>query len=81
MTHDDMNRLLNLATIPEVAAMLNVHPRTIKRMIDRGDLPAVWITPRLCRIDLAEVLAFIERRHDPILAALKRVRRGYAPRR
>lgn len=40
-------------TIPEAAEALRVDPKTIRRMIARGDIHAERIGPRLIRVDMA----------------------------
>jgi excisionase family DNA binding protein len=50
-----MERLL---TVAEVAKILTVSEKTIRRMIDRGDLEAVWIG-RSVRISPKELAALM----------------------
>ena len=76
MTPEAPQHLPCFVTVIEVALLLQVHQRTVHRLIARGDLKAVWITSRLCRIDQAEVLAFVERRNNATLAAMGRSIRG-----
>lgn len=42
-------------TIADAAAFLKVNPRTIRRMITRGDIYAERVGPRLIRVDLASL--------------------------
>lgn len=39
-----------LRSIADVAQRLNVSRPTVRRMIDRGDLPVVHVGPRLIRV-------------------------------
>lgn len=48
-----------LLTIKEVAEVLNVNPRTVNRMIDRGELPAVKVGNRW-RIKPEDVKDFLK---------------------
>ena len=43
-----------VATVPEFAEILKVHPRTVERMIQRGDLKIIRVG-RLIRIPLTEL--------------------------
>lgn len=43
------------ATIADAAAILGVHRDTVRRMIDRGEIYAERVGPRLVRIDLSSV--------------------------
>lgn len=45
-------------TVAETAKRLSVHPATVRRMLDRGDLVRVRIG-RLVRVDLSSLDAFI----------------------
>jgi excisionase family DNA binding protein len=45
-------------TVAETAQRLSVHPATVRRMLDRGDLARIRIG-RLVRVDLASLDAFI----------------------
>lgn len=42
-------------TIADAAAILGVHRDTVRRMIDRGEIYAERVGPRLVRIDLSSV--------------------------
>lgn len=44
-----------LGSVQEAADILGVHPSTIRRHADRGDLTPVKISPRNVRYDLAAV--------------------------
>ncbi len=44
-----------LLTISQVAAVLAVHPVTVRRMIKDGRLPVVYLTPTLPRIPKSAV--------------------------
>jgi len=48
-----------LLTIGEVAKYLQMHPRTIMRLVDRGELPAVRIGKSV-RFETETVCAFVE---------------------
>jgi excisionase family DNA binding protein len=50
-------------TIDETAARLHVSPRTVRRMIERGDLVSFHVG-RAHRIAVSEVDAFIRRDHS-----------------
>ena len=49
-----------LRTVQGTAERLNVSTRTVRRLIDAGDLPVIWIG-RSIRIDDDDLDAFIER--------------------
>ncbi|GAA3211159.1 helix-turn-helix domain-containing protein [Microbacterium terregens] len=42
-------------SVAEAARHLEVNPATVRRMIDRGDVYAERVGPRLIRVDLASV--------------------------
>lgn len=44
-----------LAPIAEAAAVIDCHPRTIRRRIADGSLAAYRVGPRMLRVDLDEV--------------------------
>jgi excisionase family DNA binding protein len=48
-----------LLTIDDVAKYLQMHPRTIMRMVDRGELPAVRFGASV-RFEVEAVRAFVE---------------------
>ena len=50
---------MDLLTIESAADMLAVHPRTIRRYIDAGDLPAYRLGPRQIRVKRADVDALL----------------------
>ncbi|BCW70337.1 helix-turn-helix domain-containing protein [Arthrobacter sp. NicSoilB8] len=43
-----------LASLTEAAARYKCNPRTIRRMIERGELTAYRVGPKLLRIDIRE---------------------------
>jgi excisionase family DNA binding protein len=49
-----------LLTVGELAARLRVRPCTIQRWTRRGRLPAVRLSAKIIRYDLAAVLAALE---------------------
>ena len=50
---------MSLLTIEGAADMLAVHPRTIRRYISSGDLPAYRIGSRLTRVRASDVDALL----------------------
>ena len=46
-------------SVQEVAKRLNVNPRTVNRMIDRGELPAYKVSG-MFRIDEKDLQAYLE---------------------
>jgi excisionase family DNA binding protein len=50
-------------TVGEVGTLLRVHPRTIRRMIDRGDLPATRVGVQL-RIHPQRLAAWLDERGE-----------------
>lgn len=44
----------NLATVAEASTRYNCHPRTIRRLIESGEIGSYRVGPRLIRVDLAE---------------------------
>lgn len=42
-------------TVPDAAAHIGVSAQTLRRMIDRGELPAYRIGPRNIRIDVSDL--------------------------
>lgn len=49
----------SLLTTAEVAALLRVHPNTVKNMLSKGTLPSILIGKRKRRIKKADLLRFI----------------------
>jgi excisionase family DNA binding protein len=43
-----------LATITEAATRYKCHPKTIRRLIDSGDIGVYRVGPKIVRIDIAE---------------------------
>ena len=52
--------LPRLLTVEQAAAVLGVGSRTVRRLIWRGDLPAVRPVPGSVRIDSRDLAAYIE---------------------
>ena len=50
---------MSLLTIETAAEMLAVHPRTIRRYVASGDLPAYRIGPRQIRVRASDVDALL----------------------
>lgn len=48
-----------LASLTTAAAVVDVHPRTIRRWVASGELTGYRAGPRLVKIDLDELEAFI----------------------
>jgi predicted DNA-binding transcriptional regulator AlpA len=61
LTHPTENRGLTLLREREVAEMLAVNGRAVRRMRERGQLPRVIIGQHTVRYRLADVEALIER--------------------
>jgi excisionase family DNA binding protein len=66
---DGMNAILDAeyVTVAEAAALLKVHKSTIRRWIDRGELPAYRVGRRrvaLKRTDLARMITALPRTED-----------------
>jgi excisionase family DNA binding protein len=76
-TSDDQT----LLTTHEAAARLHVHPRTVQRLVERGQLSAIHLGSAV-RFDPQDVEALIldvkERRHAPVAAETVRARRAVA---
>lgn len=49
-----------LLTVDDVAGTLRVHPRTVRRWIAEGVLPAIKLSPGSIRIKPADLLEFQE---------------------
>lgn len=43
-----------LATVTEASTRYKCHPRTIRRLIEAGEIGAYRVGPKLVRVDLAE---------------------------
>lgn len=50
---------LQVATVPEIADLLRVAPKTVYAMIDRGELPGVRRVGRTIRISRSAVLRWL----------------------
>ena len=70
-----------LLTTHEAAVRLHVHPRTVQRLVERGQLSAIHLGSAV-RFDPRDVEALIrdvkERRHAPVAAETVRARRAVA---
>ena len=53
-----MNDRQDVFTIPEVAERLRIHPRSVRHLIERGDLTALRVG-RLYRIPAVNLEAFL----------------------
>jgi len=53
-----------LLTIPQVAAILGISPRSVRRVIERGDLIVIRISDRMIRISPTELRDFVNRSHQ-----------------
>lgn len=51
-----------LLSVPAVARELSMSRRTVYRLIETGELPAIRLTAGTTRIAYADLLAFIEQR-------------------
>lgn len=57
---------LNLLTVQEAAARYKCHPRTIRRLIESGEIGVYRVGPKLVRIDVVEVdRVFLQPRMEP----------------
>jgi excisionase family DNA binding protein len=57
-----------LLTTSETAALLHVHPRTVQRLVERGQLEAIHLGSAV-RFDPGDVAALTEREKQPAAAA------------
>lgn len=55
---------MGLLTIPAAARWLGIHPRTVKRWLQSGELPVVLLTDRQRgkRVSVADLEAFVASR-------------------
>lgn len=53
-----------LITFDEAAVLLSVSPRTVRRMVSRGELDVVRITPDAPRIRYTDLVARVESRES-----------------
>lgn len=58
-TDENWEDVPSLLTTAEVAALLRVHPNTVKNMLSKGTLPSILIGERKRRIKKADLLRFI----------------------
>jgi excisionase family DNA binding protein len=45
----------------EVAAALRTSPRSVRRLIERGELPAVRVGPRITRVERGQLQLFVRK--------------------
>ena len=72
-----------LLTTREAAHLLHVHPRTVQRLVERGELSAVHLgaAVRFDPADVVDLTARLKRHAEQGRPPAETVRRGYAPRR
>ena len=58
-TDENWEDVPSLLKIPEVAALLRVHPNTVKTMISEDDLPSILVGKRERRIKKIDLLRYI----------------------
>jgi excisionase family DNA binding protein len=46
-------------TVPEIAAALRCSERSVRRLVARGELPALRIGPRITRVERAQLQTFV----------------------
>jgi excisionase family DNA binding protein len=62
-----------LLSVPEAAERLNVDPKTVRTLVDRGDIPTVRIGVGRRMIEQAALDAYIvHRRENPPLRGMRR---------
>jgi excisionase family DNA binding protein len=72
-----------LLTTRELADLLHVHPRTVQRLVERGELSAVHLgaAVRFDPADVVDLTARLKRHAEQVRPPAETVRRGHAPRR
>ena len=63
--------MTELLTRAQAAELLTVSEDTVSRLIASGQLPAYRISPRVIRLDKADVLAYMESRRQRAMALVK----------
>ncbi|MDE3132270.1 MAG: helix-turn-helix domain-containing protein [Acidobacteriota bacterium] len=56
-----MHETTELLTVREAAARLSIDASTLRRLIRRGVIPHVRLTPRCVRVKASEIQAYIDR--------------------
>jgi len=79
-THESTPALLTTA---EAGDLLHVHPRTVQRLVERGDLSAVYVgaAVRFDPVDVRDLTVRLKRRGQAAQPSTETVRRGRAARR
>jgi excisionase family DNA binding protein len=67
-TVDELHVAPGLLTTSETAALLHVHPRTVQRLVERGQLEAIHLGTAV-RFDPGDVAALTERQKQRAAAA------------
>jgi excisionase family DNA binding protein len=60
MTNEEVRPFGNLNTFEQASERLNVHPRTVRRLVDRGELRVIRVTanrPRIADLDIERFIA------------------------
>jgi excisionase family DNA binding protein len=72
-----------LLTTGETADLLRVHPRTVQRLVERGDLSAVYVgaAVRFDPVDVCDLTTRLKRREEAAQRSAETVRRGRPARR
>ena len=80
-THESITPAL--LTTAEAADLLHVHPRTVQRLVERGDLSAVYVgaAVRFDPVDVRDLTARLKRRGEAAQPSTETVRRGRVARR
>jgi excisionase family DNA binding protein len=72
-----------LLTTREAADLLHVHPRTVQRLVERGELSSVHLgaAVRFDPADVVDLTGRLKRHTEQVRPPAETVRRGHAPRR
>ena len=60
MTNEEVRPFGNLNTFQQASKRLNVHARTVRRLVDRGELRVIHVTestPRITDLDIERFIA------------------------